>query len=296
MSRSLLRMLIKGWNKSLERKFARTQLNIELEVVAGLANIFRVLEEDQKPAPAPESQKSKNKTNKQGTGLQWNDSVFSTLAIASPVTSATGDSIFPDSLAAASTILEENNQTLWAKDQIPNTDQLFTVLTYNENAEGYCFNLTGKHSPRVKVGELLGIKSASTARQYSLGIIRWLKHGDADELFLGLQIISSHCTAVVVFPGKNPNAAKKTQQNCLLLTGDGVDHKQLGLVVNTRKIRTDEPLTLVTEFGKHLIKLTKIVESSSSFLHYQFAYINEKEPSGKKSAETGDFDDIWDEL
>ncbi|MGV6825858.1 MAG: hypothetical protein ACWA5Q_02670 [bacterium] len=296
LSRSLLRLLIRSWNKSLDRKFARTQLSVELEVVAGLTNIFRVLEEDQAPKK-PEEPKPAEPKSRHGAGaLQWNDSVFSTLAIASPVNTATGDSIFPDSLAAASTILEENNQAVWSQAQPPKTDQLFSVLTYNENAEGYCFNLTGKHSPKVKVGELLGVKSQTTARQYSLGIIRWLRHGEKDELFMGLQVISSQCSAVIVFSGNSPSAARRNQQNCLLLTGDGVDQNQLGLVVNTRKLRMDEPLTLVTEFGRHLIKLTQIVESSSSFIHYQFSYIKEREAPDRDSRSDSDFSEIWDDL
>ena len=51
-SRSLLRLLIRGWNKSLERKFARTQLSIELQVTVGIPNLYRILEYDQQQAAA----------------------------------------------------------------------------------------------------------------------------------------------------------------------------------------------------------------------------------------------------
>jgi len=300
LSRSLLRLLIKGWNKSLDRKFARTQLHIELNVIPGLTNIYWILQsgrEQLQSAQGPGQQPAKDKSRT--SRLTWNDSVFSTLAMSRPVASSASDSIFADSLAAASTILDDGGQdTSWRAGQ-NKTEDLFSVLTYNENLEGYCLRWHGKRPPKIKVGEVMAIQSEQNPREFSLSVVRWLKHRGDEDLFLGIQIISSKCDSVVIVPSGLSPRNPKHHHRALLLTGDGLDPKQLGLIVNSRDFEPGDELTLITEFGQHRIRLSQWVESSASFIHYQFGYVERErqQPGPDVRQESEDrFGDLWQDL
>lgn len=296
-SRSLLRLLIRGWNKSLERKFARTQLSVELQVTVGIPNLYSILEHDRQEAAQAAGNTPGLTGQQRGGNLAWNDSVFSTLAIATPAKSTAGDSIFSDSLAVASTLLGDDKSASWAQPEPQTTTELFSVLTYNESAEGYCLHWQGKRPPKIRVGDLLGIRSEVNPREYGLGIVRWLRNTEQDDLYLGIQVISSHVTAATVVPSEKATHSKRNQHRCLLLTGDGIDKDQLGLIVNTKEFPVGSIITLITEFGEHQIRLTEWMESSTSFIHYQFDYLDHGRAKKQESVDKdSNFDELWDDL
>lgn len=301
LPRSLLRMLIRGWNKSLERRFARTRLNVELETVVGLSTLYRLLEHEKHPQPVPPRESQRPAAAPAGN-LVWNDSVFSTLAIASPVKGSQGDSIFADSMNIASTLLgSDNSQSAsWNSGKATDIDELFSVLTYNESAEGYCLSWQGHIPPKVRVGDILGIRSDKTPGEYSLGIIRWIKYLQDEDLYLGVQIVSPSCNSAILTPSPRASSNPKNHFRCILLNGDGVDKDQLGLIIDSREFELNTVLTLVTEFGAHQVRLTDWVESSNSFIHYTFEYVDNAGTTatdpGQEKDQPSDFNDLWDEL
>ena len=236
----------------------------------------------------------------------WNDSVFSTLAIASPVKGSQGDSIFADSMNIASTLLgsENNHSTNWNSSKTNDIDELFSVLTYNESAEGYCLSWQGNIPPKVRVGDILGIRSNKTPGEYSLGFIRWIKYLQDEDLHLGVQIVSPSCTSAILTPSPKASSNPKNHFRCILLNGDGVDKDQLGLIIDPREFDLNTIVTLVTEFGAHQIRLTDWVESSNSFIHYTFEYADGTGTTASGSSrrrrqekdQSSDFNDLWDEL
>ncbi len=302
LPRSLLRMLIRGWNKSLERRFARTQLNLELDIVVGLSTLHHLLEHEKHPnGHANAKVVDKHNPNTPSGNLSWNDSVFSTLAIASPVKGNQGDSIFADSMSIASTLLGDNAQTTnWANQKPSDISELFSVLTYNESAEGYCLSWQGNIPPKVRVGDMLGIRSDKTPGEYSLGITRWLKYLLDGRLHLGVQIISPSCDSATLVPSGRPTSSRKNHFRCLLLKGSDVDKDQLGLITDTREFELNTALTLFTYFGSHQIILTNWLESSNSFIHYRFEYVEDSQPTATKDGfekdQQSDFNELWDDL
>ena len=301
LPKSLLRLLIRSWNKSLQRKFARTQMNLNLDIVVGISSLFRVLNaEDTSMNGEPEVKHKDPTVEGVAGGLNWNDSVFSTLANASPVNSQQGDSIFADSMSVASTLLGEQPPAGWSQPITQPIEDLFSVLTYNESAEGYCLDWQGAIPPKVRVGDILGIRSDKNPGEYSLGVTRWLKYRGENKLYLGVQIISTHVTAAKLAP-LGPGAYKQSAQSrCLLLTGDGIDKDQQGVITNTKSYSVGTLLTLFTEFGEHQVKLTEWVESNNSFVHYHFEYLEGHDKVSDETQETelnkNDFNKLWNEL
>lgn len=307
LPRSLLRILIRGWNKSLQRKFARTQLKLKLDIVVGLNNLYRVLQAQKEPLQQEKKAASKHKDptiDSMKGKLNWNDSVFSTLAVASPVNPyGSSDSIFGDSVAASTQFGDAQNQVpTWAQQPSNNLDELFSVLTYNESTEGYCLEWKGEVPPKVRVGDLLGFRSDRNPNEYGLAVIRWLTYRKKDVLLLGVQIISAQVNLAHLEQTVAGMEKKRERDRCLLLTGNGTDNDMQGIVTNSKAYSQGSHLYLRTDFGEHQIKLTQWVESSNSFIQYDFEYV-EAETSGhtgrgtvaNEGAKDG-FDDLWGDL
>jgi len=299
LSRSLLKLLIRGWNKSLERKFARNALKHELYAIVGLGNLLRLLEKNIETVPGVQTvKKQKNKgALDTSSRLGWNDSVFSTLAIASPAKTLEGDSIYSNSSNLASTLIgsaETDQQNIFERlKRDPNA--AFSVLTYNESVEGYCLNWKSSYPMKVRVGDILGIRSPNNPDEYSVAIIRWLRDMDDNQLHLGIQLIAANCSPIILTPGTKTSSNPQNQYRCLLVSEGGAESERRGILTNTRAFELNTTMTMVTEFGEHQIKLTQWVESNNNFIHYHFAYL-EKQKTETNTILEDDFKDLWNDL
>ncbi|WP_456405068.1 hypothetical protein [Thiolapillus sp.] len=303
LSRSLLKLLIRGWNKSLERKFARNPLQHEVDAIVGLSNLLRLLEKNIEEA-AEEQNASKKKENKASVGssshLTWNDSVFSTLAIASPINALGGDSIFTESSTnLASALLggsaDADTQNMFDK-LVRDPSSAFSVLTYNESVEGYCLGWEDYYPMKVRVGDILGIRSPNNPDEYSVAVARWLKDAEEKKMYIGLQVLASSCSPVTLTPGTKASSNRQNQHRCLLISGGGIDSERRGILTNTRAFELNSVITMVTEFGEHQIKLTQWVESNNNFIHYYFAYVDERQSKDTVDQTAEDFQDLWNDL
>ncbi len=300
LSRSLLKSLIRGWNKSLERKFARNTLQHELFAIVGLSNLLRLLEKNIEEAAEEQVTKKQEDQGAINTSsrLTWNDSVFSTLAIASPVSNQGGDSMFSDSSNLASSLLgttvDADPQNMFDKlARDPNA--AFSVLTYNESVEGYCLGWKESYPMKVRVGDILGIRSPNNPDEYSVAVARWLKDTDEKQLYIGIQVLASSCSPVTITPGTKASSNPQNQYRCLLMSGGGIENERRGILTNTRAFELNTIMTMVTEFGEHQIKLTKWVESNNNFIHYYFSYAD-AQPKETNAKSGDDFQDLWHDL
>ncbi len=305
LSRTLLRPLIRHWTKSVERKFPRTETRHKIEAIVGLSNLLRLLEEkrafeeeQRKPAKSSSNARSTSPASR----LTWNDSVFSSLAINSPVTGAGGDSIFSDSNAIATTLLGSPDDGQQRQDNIfhPNIkkpDSLFTVLTYNESVEGYCLSWKSSYPMRIRVGDVLGIRAPSNPDEFEVAVCRWLRQDRDNEVYIGLQVLSSNCAEVTVTPSSRPSSNRQNQYKCLLLSNAGANRDERSLITNTHVFKLNTVITMITEFGNHQIKLTRWIESNNNFVHYQFEYVDETDSAEEaEEKKKDDFEDLWNEL
>lgn len=303
LSRSLLKLLIRGWNKSLERKFARNSLQHEVDAIVGLSNLLRLLEKNVKEAAEEESSNKKQEAKgaiNAPSHLTWNDSVFSTLAIASPINNLGGDSIFTDStnnLASAllGTAADTDAQNMFDR-LVRDPSSAFSVLTYNESVEGYCLGWEDYYPMKVRVGDILGIRSPNNPDEYSVAVTRWLKDAEEKKMFIGIQVLASSCSPVILTLGAKASSNRQNQHRCLLVSGGAMDSERRGILTNTRAFELHTLMTMVTEFGEHQIKLTKWVESNNNFIHYYFSYVGEQQPQDTITKTADDFQDLWNDL
>ncbi len=298
LSKTLLRPLIRQWTKSLERKFPRDNTRNEIEAIVGLSHLLRLLEERRKAeaeqhAPPPEPVE---KTISPASRLTWNDSVFSSLAINSPAHSLSGDSLFADSKTVISTLLGTSEAERFSpKRNASHQESPFAALSYNESVEGYCLSWRKSYPMRVRVGDILGVRSPDKSDDFGVAVVRWLRQHSDRELYLGIQILAPSCATVTVMPSRKPGSNQEGYR-CLLLSNNDEEEYEQSLLTNTHVFKAGSQVTLITEFGRHQIELTHWIESTNNFVHYRFKYIDSDRKDGKNGAGKPEFDDIWNEL
>jgi len=148
---------------------------------------------------------------------------------------------------------------------------------------------------KVRVGDILGIRSPNNPDEYSVAIIRWLRDMDDNQLHLGIQLIAANCSPIILTPGTKTSSNPQNQYRCLLVSEGGAESERRGILTNTRAFELNTTMTMVTEFGEHQIKLTQWVESNNNFIHYHFAYL-EKQKTETNTILEDDFKDLWNDL
>ena len=210
-SHSLLNLLIRGWNKSLERRFARRSLKHALDVVLGMDRLHDLLK-----------QESRNTSD---------------------------------------------------------TSEMYSLSTGDESIGGYRLRWESAISAKVRVGDILGIRAHKSPAQYRLGMIRWLKHLQDNELYFGIEIISPSCHSAALAPSVDSSSNQDNRFRCLLLNEKGVNKHPTGLISDT-EFELNTVMTLATDTDTRQIMLTDWLESNNSFIHYQFEYLEPTAESG----------------
>ncbi len=302
LSRTVLKPLIRHWTKTAERRFPRQENRTEIETVIGLSNLLRLLESRQQ-AQANNKQETKTRSRRSrnrspSSRLTWNDSVFSTLSIQSPNLSLEGESssFLSEPGMGHSSLLQGNGtrEKIFHRN-IKEPETLFTVLTYNQSVEGYCLAWHHNLAARVRVGDVLGIRSPQNPEQFGVGITRWLKQDRDNKVYIGLQILSTACSYVTLSPHARSGANRQNQYRCLMLSMAEGTRSEHSLMTNNHVFDLGTELTLNTEFGSHRIRLTRWLESNNNFVQYQFEYLDEPGQAEEEPKED-DFKNFWSEL
>lgn len=300
LSRTLLRLLILNWTKSLKRKLPRIDKRGKVETIVGLGALIRFLEKQEEEEKENELQlvDGGEPSLSGASRLTWNDSVFSTLAIAAPPSTTGGDSLLGDPNAAISTLLGATDLETQAAGR-PGMESPPAVLTYNESAEGYCLAWRKNYPVRVRVGDILGVRHENHPDDVGVTVVRWLKQRDDNETAIGLQVMAQACSLVYVAEEGKAGIGKHNRHRYLLLSNNDPDDPRQTLLTNTRVFPEGTRATLFTEFGKHRIELTKWLESNNNFVHYQFKYVDqppEKEKQNETVGTDNQFEDLWNDL
>ena len=175
------------------------------------------------------------------------------------------------------------------------------VTTANESAGGYCIHWPVQQDvPKVKIGELLGIGSATHRKHYGLGVVRWIGVHNSHTLDLGVQLLSNQVEAVRLrVPAKTTKRQADTATvNCLLLSAseNAAASDTPSLLVSSASFPVGASL-LISHGGKDRpIRLTRLVENSSAFAQFQFAYTTAGDSPNDDPATEDGFEDLWNSL
>jgi cyclic-di-GMP-binding protein len=136
----------------------------------------------------------------------------------------------------------------------------------NQSASGLALRKSPEVRPLVAVGEIIGVKLPDKD-SWNVGAARWVQSNDAQEIELGIQLISPTGIALMIEPASGPMVRK---QEALLLPGMEA-LRQLPTILAPRDT-FKEGLEYKLERPDRIdrIKATRLVEQTTHFDLFQF--------------------------
>ncbi len=273
----LLRKSIKSLTYEPKRGFIRTNLNFELDTSVGISEIHTQIVTNKIKHEANQSDESEAELDKKDelSDSSFLDSYFSAddtsiqiVPLDHPVDEAIS---YQQQLGS---YIKDDGAPAWTKRNQEGKSNTYSCKTQNESAGGYCINWKGDNAPKIIVGELIGIQSASDHSQFSVGIVRWLKHMPEVGLQLGFEIISPTTEAVTIHITANGKQLSSNHK-CILLPKNSGANRPATLLLPVLNVHAGEEIEIEQDGNKRIAKLTRLLESTGTFSQYEFRYQDE---------------------
>jgi len=273
----LLDRLINAWGTIQKRRFVRTRLNFDLEIVVGLNRIHRRINGENEIDPDTSNFDDLD-DEFDVTGLNEESTFSSELLDAE-----SGLALVPiedsghihlqgyDSVGVITQKEQGPTPEIWQAGAFLDSGQscTSTLRTLNESAGGYCVNWQGPDIPGIIVGELVGVQSPNDPSNHGLTIVRWMRNDPEQGLQLGLELIASNAYAVLVFETER---RRRTPINCLLIPGLKSTDQPTSLITPLLPFKMGDSLQIKYTDSERSVKLTRLLESTGAFAQFQFEY------------------------
>ncbi|MET0094106.1 MAG: hypothetical protein ABW120_11255 [Sedimenticola sp.] len=305
ISQGLARHLLQSFTEAPQREFVRTRLNFELKVAVGINAIHALTsvpieEEPPKPEAPEEDEIPSTDWLEQAQHIGnpgFRDAMFTlgeeSYSLSTEQAPLLSEPQPPPEPEPVSESHHLNDTPSWARgaSELQNT---FSCTTINESAGGYCINWNGSNAPNIKIGEVIGIQSASNLRQFSIGISRWMRNAPNDGMQLGVAIMAPSCAPIYA----RIKDAEHGRQCGLLLPELKDSELPESLILPTLPFKVGQTLHLDEGRGENDVRLTRLLESTGAFARFQFTYLEGQGRSTKEEEKGGedDFDNIWSML
>lgn len=335
LSQQILRRLLLSWGGMAKRIFSRTRKNTKVLVTFGLGTTHHFIYEYMKSKLEAEIQADAMRLNTlDSSSSNWNSDPRYDHKKADPGVTETfsepewnGRSQFTSTPIYTMTQPAGRSKDVWDpfyNKDIPEYGDYSldfvesgnksttladgTVITYeshictsvNESAGGFCLVWVPweqEHTPiSALVGDIVGIRdlNESNENQWGIGVIRWMKNVTTKRLELGVQKLAPHAIAAGTVLEKKGEPTEKYMRSLLLPELKAISQAMTVITPTSHKLGTILKLSV---FGdEKYIKLTKTLESTGSFTHYEFED-REKQPKQSKKEVNEftdfDFDSLW---
>ena len=334
LSKKVLKQLFLTWGGIAKRGFSRARSNMKILVTFGLSATHHIIYETMKAA-IEEDMKLKEKPKKDDQWPPRNlpetthdDELdeYSNLDLNEPVYNK--DSHFSSAPVFGVSQPKSSKQDVWnplynsnivdyddtifshstisGKDNFSSQSQSIQYETHlcnsvNESANGFCLAwqpTTNQNSPiNALVGELVGIRELGETDepQWGVGVIRWLKHTGTEKLELGIQKLAPHAISagsLIIKKIKTPGSYLRT---LVLPEIKSINQPMTLIAPNIYGVGNTLSLSI---FGDKVpIRLTKLIETTGAFSHFQFASISENDMTHTTEDNPKlDFDDVWSSI
>jgi len=303
-SRHLLKTLQKAYTNSPKRQFVRTKLNFELKTAVGLSDIHTLM--TARPVVEPIEPEQTPMERHKAVELDWLSSTAKNAELRSALYNL-NDSDIPknsqhvpftdEAMFSEDTGIENCHDgavPVWASNASCLEAETFTCKTINESAGGYCIHWSGPDAPKLKIGEVVGIQSSSDETKFGIGVTRWIKHNPGQGLLLGMQVIASNCSAINLHLVASHTTPTSEQRGLFLPAFEGSNEPD-SLILPTLPFKLDDILIISKGALEEQVRLTKLLESTGAFSHFQFIYLNKKRHNPEENGQRpgNNPDNIW---
>lgn len=290
---ALMRQLSEVLSTAPKRKFVRTRLNFELKIAVGINAINGLLDAGLEQAVVPPDQPTDSELawlSKESSGSFGQSQIVTTKGL-----SLENGDIAIEETIVASGIEEAGFAYPFPTSQGPSTPpprpDTFACKTVNESAGGYCINWQGLNAPKIKIGEVIGIQSASNSQQFSIGISRWMKNVPGQGLLLGMQMIASASQAILVHHLEGVQISDRPCRG-LLLPEVRTSGQPATLILPTLPFRSGSLVMINDGHEERKATLGRLLESTGAFAHFEFRYQSRRGGHGSQHHDGGDFDNV----
>jgi hypothetical protein len=317
------------WGGMAKRNFSRTNKNSRILVTIGLPAIFHFIRDAHKPgadeAPSPEQE---HKTTIPAAAANEAPAALDLVPIETGF-AATGGGQFgvrPSARSKRAQKPEARRKDAWNplyKLDTPmyeapsgvgavakSGDETRREHKYdvhictgiNESAGGFCFlwmpaNDVDVPNFNALVGELVGMQELDEANKsrWSVGVVRWMKSRDGQQLELGVQRLAPYAMAAGISKDRNKNTVEFFSA---LVLPEIINVNQPITLIAPNTYDVGDTLLMDLDGERKSVRLTKQLESTGSFAH--FRYKEQKKAGGARESglddDKGNFDGLWSSL
>lgn len=179
--------------------------------------------------------------------------------------------------------------------------EFHTCTARNESAGGFCLvwlAADGMDLPNlnVLVGELIGMQDDDEENpgRWSIGVIRWMKSPDPEQLELGVQKIAPYAIAAAIARDRTHAAPERIRS---LVLPERINAGQPVTLVVPNTYDVGDTVALEIDGERRNVRLVKLLESTGSYAHYRFKEMRRNDRSNDPDEDGVErFDKLWKSL
>lgn len=286
LSHDLMKRLLIAWCIVPKRSFPRSQKQEHVQVILGLSAIHQVIISGSKKKTDQEIFSKAAKYESANTKPSVNDKQPDVWEMI----------YFPNDAEGLDSLEEQFEQDQPNKPVATKPQPLpDTWMILNEGARGYCLKSITQVQSRVQVGELIGIRRASRENtwKWGVGVIRWLRNNQNEELMLGIEMLTPDAAAIGL---RSTTNTKHDYQRTLMLPELRAMNQPTCLVTAAVPYRVGQQLVINILGQEILVKLSKQVQNTGLFGQFMFEIMDEQSKvyhTGQDDESDSDFSSVW---
>jgi len=197
----------------------------------------------------------------------------------------------PSFHASEKNLLPDNNVSLYKTHK---------CIVTNESAGGICLRWKCETSSLARVGELAGL-SVSEKKDgipWDIGVIRWMKSLDNDELELGIQILASMAIPVATCLHSTDKITRYYQRSLLIPELKSL-RQHATLITPAGMYKPADIITINGSDSESKVQLTHATEATEGYTRFLFTIIEATASTDDRQAGTqrnADFGSLWTSL
>lgn len=290
LHRDTLRRLLLVWGAVPRRNFSRQGKNVTVDICLGLNAthfyIDKFLAEKNVGGLAAKSQR--NAMEKSGYQPK-----------AKFITNEEADNLFvpwdkPELSPLLKSPFPDENEVQF-EDKGNDVYEQYSCLLVNESAGGFCLNWQNSSITKTMVGSLVGIRSPDKDRggTITVGVIRWLRSDAQPQLHFGVEILAPYAQPVAIKNLSRKSDMSPFMRGLLLPEIRAVNQSQT--LVTPPLFRVGDRLRVDIAGQSVKVKLTKLLESTTTFSQFQFHVLKNAEIVAEtdKMDRIKNFDALW---